>query len=173
MSGSNRTWLVALAGAIVIVTGVALAAPVPVLSMSDGERAIVAPLDDGDALTYSYRQSVYEVPVYEEFIRRGDVLELLRVRSPDIRSIEYFRWDDGDIVQGADGLWVEEAPPSEHAELVIRIAPLGQQRIVTARWTYDLLPQFGETVVTVRVERLAPIEELRRAIARAIAPAPR
>jgi len=163
VSGSNRAWLLALTGAIVIVTGVAIATPVPVLSMTDGRHLVVAPLDAGDALTYSYRQSIYDVPVYEEFERRQDVLELLRVRSPDIRSVEYFRWD-GDIVQGSDGLWVEDAPPSEHAELVIRIAPLGQQRIATARWAYDLLPRFGETVVTVRVERLAPLGEWWRAL---------
>ena len=89
------------------------------------------------------------------------------MRSPDIRSVEYFRWN-GDIARGGDGLWVEDAPPSEHAELVIRIAPLGQQRIATARWSYDLLPQFGETVVTVRVERLAPVSEWWRALRLAI-----
>ena len=152
-----------LAGAVVIATGVALAAPVPVLTMSDGRHLVVAPLDAGDMLTYSYRQSIYDVPVYEEFERRDDLLELLRVRSPDIRSVEYFRWD-GDIVEGTDGLWTEDAPPSEHAELVIRIAPLGQQRIATSRWAYDLLPRFGETVVTVRVERLAPLAEWWRAL---------
>ena len=63
-------------------------------------------------------------------------------------------------VQDADGWWVAAAPPSEHAELVIRIAPLGQQRIATARWAYDLLPRFGETVVTVRVQRLGLWQEL-------------
>jgi hypothetical protein len=152
-----------LGALVLLTTGVALAAPVPVLSMTADRNIVVAPLDDGDALTYSYRQSIYEVPVYEEFVRRGDVLELLRVRSSDIRSLEYFRWD-GNIVQGADGLWAEDAPPSEHAELVIRIAPLGQQRIATARWAYDLLPRFGETVVTVRVERLAPLSEWWRAL---------
>lgn len=141
-----------MAGAIAIVTGVALATPVPVLSMTDGHRVLLGHLEDGEALTYSYRQSIYEVPMYEEFARQGDVIELLRVRSPDIRSIEYFRWD-GDIHQGADGLWVEDAPPSDHQELVIRIAPQGQQRIATDRWSYDLLAEFGETVVTVRVER--------------------
>ncbi|MDQ2950659.1 MAG: hypothetical protein M3R54_00180 [Chloroflexota bacterium] len=143
---------------LAIVTGVALATPVPVLSMATERDIVVAPLDDLDALTYSYRQSIYDVPVYEEFERRGDALELLRVRSPDIRSVEYFRWD-GDIVKGADGLWTEDAPPSEHTELVLRVAPLGQQRISTARWSYDLLPVFGEAVVTVRVERLAPAAE--------------
>ena len=114
MSGSRRPWLLALTGAIVIVTGVALAAPVPVLTMTDGRHLVVAPLDAGDALTYSYRQSIYDVPVYEEFVRRDYSLDLLRVRSSDIRSVEYFRWD-GDIVQGGDGLWVEDAPASEHA----------------------------------------------------------
>jgi hypothetical protein len=167
VSGSPKRWLLALAGATAIVTGVAVATPVAVLSMTSDRRSVVAPLDPGDALTYSYRQSIYDVPVYEEFVRRDDALDLLRVRSPDIRSVEYFRWD-GDIAQGPDGLWVEDAPPSEHAELVIRIAPLGQQRIATARWSYDLLPQFGETMVTVRVERLAPLGEWWRALRLAI-----
>jgi hypothetical protein len=152
VSGSSRRYLLALAAAIVIVTGVALAAPVPVLSVSDGRNEVLGELDEGEPLTYSYRQSIYDVPVYEEFVRRGDVLDLLRVRSPDIRSIEYFRWE-GDIVKGTDGLWVEDAPPSEHAELVIRIAPLGQQRMTAQRWSFDLLPLFGETVLTVRVQR--------------------
>ena len=149
MRGSNRA-LIALAVAIVIVTGVALATPVPVLAVSDGQREITAPLDAGETLTYSYRQSIYDVAVHEEFVRRGDVIELLRVRSPDIRSIEYFRWD-GTIEQDDEGNWTEDAPPSEHGELVIRIATLGRQRIATARWSIDLLPRFGETVVTVRV----------------------
>ena len=133
-----------------IVTGAAAAAPVPVLAMSDGSHEIVAPLDEGESLTYSYRQSIYDVPVYEEFVRHGDAIDLLRVRSPDIRSIEYFHWD-GDPTQEPDGLWYMDAPPSEHSELVIRIAPLGQQRMTTPRWSYALLPLFGENVVTIRV----------------------
>jgi hypothetical protein len=159
-----------VAALIVLLTGVALATPVPVLSMSDGRSLVVAPLDDGDALTYSYRQSIYDVPVYEDFERRGNILRLLRVRSPDIRSIEYFRWDDGVITRGRDGLWAEDAPPSEHAELVLRIAPLGQQRIASARWMHDLLPRFGETVVTVRVERLSPLAEWWRTLAQLMSP---
>jgi hypothetical protein len=142
-----------VAALIVLLTGVALATPVRVLAMSDGAHEIVASLDDGEALTYSYRQSIYDVLVYEEFVRRGDVIELLRVRSPDIRSIEYFRWDDGVIAQDPDGMWSEEAPPSDHQSLVLRIAPLGRQRVSTARWSYDLLASFGETVVTLSVAR--------------------
>jgi hypothetical protein len=103
VSGRSRA-LRLTAIAIVLVTGVALATPVPVLTVSGDEREMLARLDDGAALTYSYRQSIYQVPVHEDFVRAGDRIELLRVRSADIRSIEYFRWD-GDIVKGADGLW--------------------------------------------------------------------
>jgi hypothetical protein len=137
---------------MVLMTGVAMATPVPVLAVDDGGREVLARLDDGEAVTYSYRQSIYDVPVHEEFTRSGDALDLLRVRSPDIRSIEYFRWD-GEIAQDGDGNWVEAAPASEHPELVIRITTLGQQRISSARWTIDLRDRFGESVVTVRVGR--------------------
>ena len=147
-----RRGLLALLGALTLVTGVALATPVPVLTVRDGRAECGGPLDDGEAMRYSYRQSIYDVPVWEEFKRDGDRLELLRVRSMDIRSIEYFRWDDP-IVQESDGWWASAAPPGDSSELVIRIAPLGQQQIATARWTCDMLARFGETVVTVRADR--------------------
>jgi hypothetical protein len=147
-----RRGLLALLGALTLLTGVALATPVPVLTVSDGKLECGGPLDDGEAMRYSYRQSIYDVPVWEEFKRDGDRLELLRVRSTDIRSIEYFRWDDL-IVQESDGWWASAAPPGASSELVIRIAPLGQQRIATVRWTCDMLARFGETVVTVRADR--------------------
>ncbi len=147
-----RRGLIALLGALILVTGVALATPVPVLTVSDGSTECVGPLDDGEAMRYSYRQSIYDVAVWEEFERDGDRIELQRVRSKDIRSIEYFRWDDP-IVQEPDGWWASAAPPSDSSELVIRIAPLGQQHITTARWSCDMLARFGETVVNVRAER--------------------
>ena len=146
-----RRGLIALLGALIVVTGVALATPVAVLTVSDGTTEFVGPLDEREAMRYSYRQSIYDVPVWEEFERDGDRIDLLRVRSRDIRSIEYFRWDNA-IVQGDDGWWASDAPPSDVSELVIRIAPLGQQRITTARWTCDLLARFGETVVRVRAD---------------------
>jgi hypothetical protein len=149
---ASHRGLIALLGALTLVTGVALATPVPVLTATNGTAECMGPLDDGEAMRYSYRQSIYDVPVWEEFKRDGDRIELLRVRSQDIRSIEYFRWDDP-IVQGPDGWWTSAAPPSDASELVIRIAPLGQQRITTARWSCDMLARFGETVVTVRTDR--------------------
>ena len=149
---ASHRGLIAVLGALLLVTGVALATPVPVLTVSDGKAECGGRLDDGEAMRYSYRQSIYDVAVWEEFKREGDRLALHRVRSEDIRSIEYFRWD-GPIVQEPDGWWASAAPPGKPDELVIRIAPLGQQRITTARWTCDMLVRFGETVVTVRAER--------------------
>jgi hypothetical protein len=147
-----RRGLIALVGALIVVTGVALATPVPVLVVSSGTTEFVGPLDEGEAMRYSYRQSIYDVPVWEEFVREDDRIELLRVRSSDIRSIEYFRWDNA-ILHESDGWWSSEAPPSDTNELVIRIAPLGQQRISTARWSCEMLARFGESVVRVRAER--------------------
>jgi hypothetical protein len=149
---ASHRGLIAVLGALIVLTGVALATPVPVLTVSDGKAECGGRLDDGEAMRYSYRQSIYDAAVWEEFRREGDGLELLRVRSEDIRSIEYFRWDEG-IVQESDGWWASAAPPGEPRELVIRIAPLGQQRITAARWTCEMLAHFGETVVTVRAER--------------------
>jgi hypothetical protein len=147
-----RRGLIALVGALLVVTGVALATPVPVLTVSSGTTEFIGPLDEGEAMRYSYRQSIYDAPVWEEFVREADRIELLRVRSTDIRSIEYFRWDSA-IVHESDGWWSSEAPPSETSELVIRIAPLGQQRITTARWSCEMLARFGEGMVRVRAER--------------------
>ena len=141
--------LVALA---VFATGVALATPVPVLAMATDRGESVASLDDGESLQYSYEQSIYVVSVFEEFVRAGDRLDLLRVRSPDLRAVEYFRWD-GEIRQQGDGLFTQDAPPSDVAELVIRITPGRRQTLRTPRWTRDLETAFGDNVVRVRAER--------------------
>jgi len=147
-----RRALLALALIAVVATGVAVAPPVPVLTMRDDRRELVALLDDGEPLEYSYEQSIYLVPVFEEFERAGDRLDLLRVRSRDIRALEYFRWD-GEIRQGADGLYVQVAPPGDVTELVIRITPGRHQTLRTPRWTRDLDVAFGDSVVQVRAER--------------------
>ena len=133
--------------------GVALATPVAVLSVGDGTTEFVAALDQDEPLTYSYRQSIYQVPVYEELAREGPGLRIERVRSPDIRSVEYFGWK-GEPTQEANGLWMEESPATVamDAELVIRITPAGEQAFSTSRWRLDLKPRFGETVVRVRAD---------------------
>jgi hypothetical protein len=137
---------------MMLATGVAFATPVPILRLETAGDDAVRPFDDGEGLVYSYRQSIYLVPVYEEFVRVNDHIELLRVRSSDIRSVEYFRWD-GVIARDAEGLWTEVAPRNAHRELVIRVVRDAEQRVATARWSVDLATAFGEGVVTVRVEQ--------------------
>ena len=151
MSGRSRRLALGVL-LVVTVTGVALATPVGVLAMSGGRHEVVARLVDGDPLVYTYRQSIYGVPVREEFVRTRDAIALLRVRSSDIRSVEYFRWD-GDIVRDDEGLWTEPAPANTHRELLIAVTGDGEQRIASASWSVDLLSAFGERTVSVRVEQ--------------------
>lgn len=130
--------------------GVALVTPVPVLTVSDGLTEFVGTLDPEEALQYSYRQSIYEVTVFEELTRVGNGLRIERVRSRDIRSVEYFGWK-GEPTQ-RDGFWTEDAPHSVAVdpELVVRITPAGEQALSTSRWRVVLKPRFGESVVRVR-----------------------
>jgi hypothetical protein len=132
----------------------ALATPVPVLVLWGDGAEVVRRLDEGEPVTYTYRQSIYDVPVHEEYTRSGDAIDLRRVRSPDIRSVEYFRWE-GDIVQDGQGNWVSAAPPVSYRELTIRVTTLGEQRLWNAGWSVVLRERFGETVVRVRVETRA------------------
>jgi len=151
VSGRNNAF-VALVAAVVTTAGVALATPVPVLTVSDGTTEFVRALDHAEPLQYSYRQSIYEVTVVEELSREGNALRIQRVRSSDIRSIEYFGWK-GEPVR-ADGVWTEDSPRSVPAdtELVIRITPAGEQALSTSRWRVVLKPEFGETVIRVRAQ---------------------
>ena len=134
------------------VAGVALATPVSVLTVSDGATEFVGTLDPEEALHYSYRQSIYQVTVFEDLARQGTGLRIQRVRSSDIRSIEYFGWR-GEPTQ-SEGLWTEASLPTVAVDsaLVIRITPAGEQALSTSRWRIELKPRFGETVVRVRAE---------------------
>lgn len=151
MSGRNSA-ILALGAAIVTAAWAALATPVPVLTVSDGVTEFVGTLDREEALQYSYRQSIYEVTVFEDLARVGSGLRIQRVRSSDIRSVEYFGWK-GEPAQ-SDGLWTEESPRSVAVdpELVVRITAAGEQALSTSRWRVVLKPRFGETVVRIRAE---------------------
>jgi len=149
---------VALVALVVLSTGVAMATPLPVLRLAEEHPEILAPLADGEPLEYSYEQSIYLVRVFEEFERSRDRLDLLRVRSSDIRAVEYFRWD-GEIRE-EDGFFVQNAPPSEVGELVIRVTRGRGQTFRTPRWTRDLESVFGDGVVSVRAERRSFVETL-------------
>ena len=141
----------ALATVIVTLTGVALATPVAVLRVN----GYVYPLADGEHYEYSYQQSIYQVPVIEEHLRSGDSLQIVRVRSSDLRAVEYFRWD-GRIRRDSDE-FTQEAPPNRVAALVIRITHEGTQRLHGGHFDLSLRTQFDETVVTVRAEHVAAL----------------
>src|SRR5436190_8470678 len=87
---NRRDALVALVAGLLTATGAALAVPVPVLSISDGAAEYVAPLEPGEPLLYSYRQSMYQVTVYEDLARVGDGTVIERARSTDSRPIQCF-----------------------------------------------------------------------------------
>ena len=138
----------ALGIAIVVLTGVALATPVAVLRVEPGGHLF--PLADGEHYEYSYQQSIYQVPVIEEHARAGDTLRIIRVRSRDLKAVEYFRWD-GQIRREGDE-FVQEAPPNRVAALTIRVTTDGSQRLRAAGFDISLRSQLGETVVTVTPE---------------------
>jgi len=136
---------IALGIAIVVLTGVALATPVAVVRIDPGGH--LYSLADGERYEYSYQQSIYQVPVIEEHVRAGDTLRIVRVRSRDLRAVEYFRWD-GQIRREGDE-FVQDAPPDHVAALTIRITTEGTQRLRGAAFDISLRSQFGETVVSV------------------------
>lgn len=135
----------ALGIVIVALTGVALATPVAVLRIDPGGRLYA--LADGERYEYSYQQSIYQVPVIEEHMRDGDMLRIVRVRSRDLRAVEYFRWD-GQIRREGDE-FVQDAPPNQLGALTIRVTTEGTQRIRGSGFDIALRPVFGETVVSV------------------------
>jgi hypothetical protein len=136
---------VALGIAIVVLTGVALATPVAVVRIDPGGH--LYSLADGDRYEYSYQQSIYQVPVIEEHVRVGDRLRIVRVRSRDLRAVEYFRWDGQIRREGVE--FVQDAPPNQVAALTIRITAEGAQRLRGASFDLSLRSQLGEGVVTV------------------------
>src|SRR5437773_788799 len=103
MRGNNdpRSAIAALVLGVIVTTGAALAAPVGVLRASDGPRECVVPLAQGATFNYRYIQSMYEIPVVEDLARVNDRIRVLRIRSSELRAVEYYRWDtpirrDGD-----------------------------------------------------------------------------
>jgi hypothetical protein len=136
---------IALAIVIVALTGVALATPVAVLRVDPGGRLYA--LADGGRYEYSYQQSIYQAPVIEEHVREGDMLRIVRVRSRDLRAVEYFRWD-GQIRREGDE-FMQDAPPNQVSALTIRVTAEGAQRLRAGGFDLSLRTEFGEAVVSV------------------------
>ncbi len=133
----------------IVLTGVALAAPVSVLAATDGTRELALPLVDGGSFRYTYRQSIYVVQVVEELVSTPDGIRIARVRSTDVRAVEYFRWDGP--IRDDHGSYVQDAPANEVKELQIRVTPGGEQRIVVGTRSISLRDAFGDAVVHVRI----------------------
>jgi hypothetical protein len=130
----------------------ASAFPVPVLTISDGHTQTMIRLADRASYVYSYVNSVYDAPVEERHVRTNDRLRITSVRSPDIRAVEYFRWDGA--IKRVDNGFEQVAPPNETERLTIRITPRYQQRLAGAGWSVDLPATFGDGVVQVTPRRL-------------------
>lgn len=148
MSGRSRGIVLAA------VLGAALAAPIPVLELRAGGSPTILPLT-GSAFAYTYRQSIYEVPVREELRVTGDAIRIDRVLSPDIRSLEYFRWP-GKPSDGGSGMLAWNAPDdlTSVEQLRILVTAGGEQRIEAAGRAIDLYREFGDDAsVVVRPAR--------------------
>lgn len=154
---------VAIIAVLIVATGVAVATPVPVLSVSDDQRELLGYLREGEPLVYSYRHSIYEVSVAEHFVSDGSRLRLERVIASDIRVIEYLRWETAIRREGDE--FVAEAPAADLTELVIHVSPGAEQRLRSGGWSFLLAERFGEGVVRVRAERVGALPALLRGLA--------
>jgi len=137
---------------------VALAAPIPVLTIGYGTRQATFWLDEDQTYVLSYVSSLYGAPVEELHYRKGDRLMVASVRSPDIRAVEYFRWESR--IYQLDDKYVQFAPPNGVARLSIQVTPAYQLRIATAHRAIDLGEVFGETRVEVAPQRLPVLTAL-------------
>jgi hypothetical protein len=134
------------------VAGLAFAPPVPVLTLTDGVVRLIVPVREGETYTYSYVSSIYNAPVEETHLRDGDKLKIASVASPDVRAVEYFRWDGEPRLAGA--AYVQAAPANEGGYLLIRVTPQYNQRLAGAAWTVDLAESFGDGRVRVVPQKM-------------------
>ena len=151
--GDPSAALLALALGLIVTTGAAAAAPVSVIRATDGARDCVAPLDDGATFHYRYIQSMYEKPVVEDLVVRGNQIAVLRIHSTELRAVEYYRWDTPIRKEG--DAFVQESPGYATRRLAIRVSPPYAQRIDGEGWSCDLEALFPDELVSVSVETRA------------------
>ena len=123
-----------------------LLVPVPVLHIADGHTELAVRLDDGGHYAYTYVNSIYHAPVEERHVRVDDALAITAVRSPDVRAVEYFRWDGQPNHVGE--VYEQPAPPNTTPRLTIRVTPAYEQRLAGEGWGIDLPQSFGDGVVS-------------------------
>lgn len=134
---------------LAIIGGAALAAPLPVLEFDAGAESRTLALDLGGAFSYEYRQSIYGVPVYEDFRHEWGQLRLERVRSTNAAALEYFRWDTA-VRRLDESHLVIDAPDVVTPELVIRAAPGADQKVRTRPGYFLYAERWPSDVIRVR-----------------------
>jgi hypothetical protein len=140
---------------VIAIAGAALAAPAPFLLELRSEGRIVEVPLRGDAIVYSYRQSIYGVVVHEQLRAEGTGLRTVRAVSTDRRALEYYRWP-GDATE-QDGTLTWNAPDAVVANIDVLVAPGADQTVDTGLRRVSLGDEFGENAaVTMRVFR-APL----------------
>ncbi|MBI2773626.1 MAG: hypothetical protein HYX56_03935 [Chloroflexi bacterium] len=133
--------------AIIALMGAALAAPIGVLELTDGARGMTVPLG-GPTFTYTYRQSIYQVPVREELRVIDGGIRIDRAASPDIRALEYFRWPGSAVPDDGGLAWTAPDNATDHLQLLLTAE--GEQAIDTGLRRVTLRDAFG-TDASVRV----------------------
>ena len=145
---SDLSAAVALALFLLVGTGVALAAPVPVLRLEGTAALLELPLSEGEPIRYAYIQSIYEAPTIETLMVQDGVLRLIEVRTSDRRVIEYLRWP-GEPDQDSEG-FRQAAPDTPMRELRLQVTESARQRLLLAGTEISLERTFGHGVVVIR-----------------------
>lgn len=135
---------------LVLIAGAALAAPALVLEVRSPERQVVLPMRDA-GFTYSYRQSIYDVPVREHLRVEADGIRIERASSTDLRALEYFRWPGSAYESGGALAWT--APENSSPRLEIAVVERGEQVVDTGIRSLALDDVFERTSVTVTAAR--------------------
>lgn len=151
MSGNARGLLLALGASLALAAAVAVAAApgdAQALRVESGGASEELSLPADGSFLYSYRQSVYGAIVEEQLRVEGDRIRIVRARSDDRRSLEYFRWPGEPYVDGAT--LAQDAPALSVPTLVLRISPGADQTLTVNGRTLDLETTFGATSVMIR-----------------------
>lgn len=101
------------------------------------------------SFAYTYRQSIYDSLVREHLRATRDGIVIERASSPDLRSLEYFRWPGGPTQAGATLEWRAPVLPPLR-ELSLAIVERGEQELDTGVRRVTLRDALGLGGVTVR-----------------------
>lgn len=102
------------------------------------------------AFTYTYRQSIYDAPVREHLLVTERGIRIERASSPDLRSLEYFRWP-GEATPISSGLLEWRAPALEPVgQLSLAVVDRGEQELDTGVRRVRLEDAVGTGSATAR-----------------------